>query len=638
MEEHNNPNLIPLFLLVSVMIIALGLIFVLAQAYWDEEGPGGQPTPVSGSMPLAEVDTPAAGAVPAAATLADGQPSAPVSPTASTASPTTPPSDMPVESVRSSSDLPATSPIDPARVEELLSSLTMEQKIGQMIMDALPAGVSDPQTRQRIVSDGLGGVIFLNVQMTPDQLRQTTQTLQAMATQEGSGIPLFFAWNHEGGRISRLGAGLTEFPSNMALGVTHDQLQLARAYGQAVGEEMSSLGVNMNYAPVLDVNTEPANPIIGLRAFGDDPATVAALGSAYIEGLQEAGVIAVAKHFPGHGGVDIDSHVDLPVVTASRSDIEQIDLPPFDAALDSNVGAVMVAHLQIPDLDPSGRPSSLSSAAVTGILRQQMEFDGLIMTDAIGMGAITDQYGIGEAAVMAIEAGNDMVLTVDPGEFEAVRSGLLSAIGAGRLTEARIDDSVRRILALKLAYDLIPSPETPVLGNMNAHLALSNQIADQAVTIDQDTRQWLPLDLPMGKLLLITPNMLAERHAGSAVGDGRSMLNELLSNRGIQVSEFFYDHASPASIGEVQNEALAQALSVDAIVVITWDAYLQQYHAGTMAQPQMINSLLQTGKPVIVVYGQLPYDKILTPDAPAQITMYGDTSAQLSTLVSRLLD
>jgi beta-N-acetylhexosaminidase len=424
----------------------------------------------------------------------------------------------------------------------------------------------------------------------------------------------------------------------MALGATDDQLQLARAYGQAVGEEMFSLGVNMNYAPVLDVNTEPANPIIGLRAFGDDPATVAALGSAYIEGLQEAGVIAVAKHFPGHGGVDIDSHVDLPVVTESRSEIEQIDLPPFDAALDSDVGAVMVAHLQIPDLDPSGRPSSLSSAAVTGILRQQMEYDGLVMTDAIGMGAITDQYGIGEAAVMAIEAGNDIVLAVDPGEFEAVRSGLLSAIGAGRLTEARIDDSVRRILALKLAYDLIPSPETPVLGNRNAHLALANQIADQAVTIDQDTRQWLPLALPTGNLLLITPNMLAERHAGSVVGDGRSMLNELLGNRGIQVSEFFYDHTSPASIGGVQNEALAQAPSVDAIVVITWDAHLQQYQTAAMAQPQMISSLLQTGKPVIVVYGQLPYDKTLTPDAPAQITMYGDTSAQLSTLVSRLLD
>lgn len=527
-------------------------------------------------------------------------------------------------------------PVDEPEVASLLAGLTLEQKVGQMLMVGLPGPELDDVAWQRVVQQGVGGVIFLDRNAeSPEQTRAFTQALQAAAMQQGPGLPLLIGWNHEGGTVARRAAGLTHFPSAMALGAA-GRPDLVHAIGRSMAVEMHSLGVNVNYAPVLDVNVEPANPVIGLRSFGDTPEVVADLGSRFISGQQEAGVIAVAKHFPGHGGVDVDSHVALPLLDTPLDSLQRVELPPFQVAVDNDVAAVMVAHLRVPAVDPGGAPSSLSPPVVNGILREQMGFDGVVMTDDMGMRAIRDHYSLAEAAVLAVLAGNDLLLAVETTrDPDVMRNALLNAVATGRIPESRIDDSVRRLIRLKLAYDLGAPPSHSLLENGPTHQSLAREAGAAAVTPLQDGAGWLPLPLRTGRLLLISPTAI---NPGSAVGDGRSLLYEKMAALGVNVEELFYDPHDPADIARVQAEALSRTVAADAVVVITWDAILRYTHHGETAQEELVNRLLDTDRSVVVVFGRLPYDRLRVPDAPTQIAIYGDTVGQLEGLVSLLLD
>jgi beta-N-acetylhexosaminidase len=526
-------------------------------------------------------------------------------------------------------------PVDEAEVEAILGRLTLEQKVGQMLMVGLPGPFLDDVTRQRIVDLGVGGVIFLERNTTsPEQVREFTQAMQSLAINQGPGLPLFIGWNQEGGSVIRRAAGLTQFPANMAVGLA-GQPETAFDIGQATAEEMLSLGVNMNFAPVLDVNTEPANPVIGLRSYGDIPELVAAYGQNYIQGQQQAGVIDVAKHFPGHGGVDVDSHLALPTLNSSLESLMQRELPPFQAALDADVAAVMVAHIQIPSLDPSGRPASLSDEIINGLLRDRLGFDGVIMTDALGMKAITDQYSFEEGAIQAVLAGNDMLLSVETSDQpERIHQALLGAVQDGRISEAQIDDSVRRLIRLKLAAPINPGPAGPLLPNQEVHRTLAENLGREAVKLLQDESDWLPLTAS-SRIVLITPDKM---NPGPTTGDQKSALGEKLAERGLNVTELFYNHESPEDIASIQSQALSLAPSADVYLVVTWDAILRYAHHQETAQENLVNALLTTGKPVVVVFGQLPYDAERLPDVPAQIAMYGDTAGQIEGVVSLLLD
>jgi beta-N-acetylhexosaminidase len=502
-----------------------------------------------------------------------------------------------------------------------------------MFMVGMPGSALDAATYGRVVNQGVGGVIFLEHNgISPQQLQGLTADLQRVAQQEGPGLPLFIGWNHEGGRVVRRGAGMTQFPSAMALGAI-GQPELVYQVGQVVGQEMTSLGVNMNYAPVLDVNTAPANPVIGLRSFGEDPALVAALGQQYIIGQQSAGIIAVAKHFPGHGSVTVDSHIGLPRLDATDAAISQTELPPFQAALVANVGAVMVAHLQVPALEPDGWPASLSPSIVGGLLRQQMGYAGVIMTDDMNMGAL-NAYTPQEAAVQAVLAGNDVLVTVNQANYELFRQALLDAVANGRIPEARIDESVRRIITLKLAYNLGQAAMGEPLPERAAHQILSATLGRLAARLIRDNAGWLPLNLPTNRLLVITPNKL---HVGSATGDGVSLLGELLQARGVTVTELVYIYNQPESVRQVAQQALALTSQVDGVVVVTWDAILRVAHVGDTVQEAMVNDLLATGKPVVAVAGQLPYDAYRLTAVPTLITLYGDTPGQIDGAVAWLL-
>ena len=536
--------------------------------------------------------------------------------------------------------IPATlTPTPPApdvesKVESILSQMTLDQKIGQMLMIGLPGTAVDDSTWNRIVGQNIGGIILLGRNTaSPEQVLSLTTNLQHTAVNEGFGLSLFIAWNHEGGRVSRHPAGMTWFPNTMAVGAINEP-ETAAAVAQAMGKEMLSLGVNMNYAPVLDVNSDPANPVIGLRAYSSQPEQVSQLGSAYIRTLQETGVIAVAKHFPGHGGVPVDSHLALPRLEATSDSIRQIELPPFATAVTNNIAAIMVAHLQVPALDPSDQPASLSTLIVNDLLRGEMGYDGLVMTDDMGMGAIINNYDLGQAAVLAVQAGNDMLLTVEYQRYpDIMRQAILDAVNNGIISEGRINESVRRILRLKLAHDLSAPPPTPVLPDQQAHQQLAYDVGMGAVQIRQDTAGWLPLDLPTGQLLLISPNKI---NPGSQLYDNQSLLGEVLAAEGLTITELFYDHESPADITAVQTQGIGVATAVDAIIIITWDANLRYAQWEETAQENLVNALLATGKPVIVVFGQLPYDHLRFPDAPTQIAAYGHTTGQITGIAAKL--
>lgn len=526
-------------------------------------------------------------------------------------------------------------PVDESEVEAILSRMTLEQKIGQMQMVGLPGPFLDDVTRRRIVDLGVGGAIFLERNTTsPDQVLELTQSMQNLAINQGPGLPLFIGWNHEGGSVVRRAAGLTQFPANMAVGLS-GQPETAFEIGQATAEEMLSLGVNMNFAPVLDVNTEPANPVIGLRSYGDIPELVAAYGQNYIQGQQQTGVIAVAKHFPGHGGVDVDSHLALPTLDSSLESVTESELPPFQAALDADVAAIMVAHIQIPALDPSGRPASLSNEIVNGLLRDRWGFDGVIMTDALGMQAITDQYSFEEGAIQAMMAGNDLLLTVETSDHpERIHQALVGAVQASRISESQIDDSVRRLIRLKLAAPINPGPAGPLLPNQDVHRTLAENLGRAAVKLFQDEPGWLPLTVS-SRVVLVTPDKM---NPGPTAGDQKSALGEKLAGRGLSVTELFYNDESPGDIASIQGRALSLAQSADVYVVVTWDAILRYAHHQETAQESLVNALLATGKPVVAVFGQLPYDTERVPNAPAQIAMYGDTDGQIEGVVRLLLD
>ena len=491
----------------------------------------------------------------------------------------------------------------------------------------------------RVGQQGVGGVIFLEHNtVSAEQVAAFTQALQAEAMGQGAGLPLLIGWNHEGGPVERGEAGVTVFPSAMALGAAN-RPELVYEIGQAVGAEMRSLGVNVNFAPVLDVNSNMANPVIGLRSFGADPALVADMGQQYIAGQQSAGTIAVAKHFPGHGGVDVDSHVDLPLLDTSVELLYTRDLPPFWSAVDAGVGGVMVAHLQIPALEPNGGPASLSPHVVNGLLREQMGYDGVVMTDDMGMGAIVNHYAVEEAAIQAVLAGNDLLLTVNvEGDVDRMRAALLNAVTGGRIPLERIDEAVRRIIRLKLAYNVgAPPPAAPpvtVPAEQEAHEQLAAAAGSAAVTVLRDEGGWLPLQLPNRTILLITPATL---DADASRGNGLSLLGELLAARGLTVTERFYLPDAAVSVAQAQSEAAALALTVDAVVVLTSNAILREAHEGDGAQTNLVRELHGTGRPVVVVFSQLPYDAQLMPELPAQIATYGDTVWQVEGLVGVLM-
>ncbi|WP_157250445.1 beta-N-acetylhexosaminidase [Nonomuraea typhae] len=340
-------------------------------------------------------------------------------------------------------------------VQKVLAGLTREEKVGQLFMPVLYGTAADSvsgenqarfgaQTPAKVIAKyHLGGVILFPANVkSAGQVVKLTNGMQAAAKK----VPLLIGTDQENGLVSRMAALMTDLPSADRVGATGDTAY-SRAVAKATGDELKVLGVNLDFAPVADVNLNPRNPVIGRRAFGSDPGKVAKMVGAAVRGFGDAGVASTAKHFPGHGDTSTDSHTGLPVIKHSRAQWEKLDAPPFEAAIAAGVDAVMSAHIVMPKLDPSGDPATLSKPILTGLLRGKLGFDGVISTDALNMEGVRKKYGDGEVAVRAVLAGADLLLM--PNDFPKAYAAVLGAVKSGRISEARLDASVTRLLTLR---------------------------------------------------------------------------------------------------------------------------------------------------------------------------------------------
>ena len=354
-------------------------------------------------------------------------------------------------------------------ITEMISQMTLDEKLGQMMFAGVSGTSLQQETTSLIRDYKVGGLIlYANNLETPQQTVSLMNDL--MAANVTNRLPLFMGTDQEGGKVVRLPGPLKNFPTNQKVGDIN-QAQFSFEIGQLLGEQLKAFGFNLDFAPVMDVNSNPNNPIIGDRSFSSNPDIVSQLGIQTMKGLESQQVIPVIKHFPGHGDTSVDSHLELPKVSKSLDDLKQLELIPFKTAIDKGVDVVMVGHILLPKIDQQ-YPSSMSKEIITGILRNQLGFDGVVMTDDMTMKAITNHFNIGQAAVDSVKAGNDIILIAH--EFSNVTSAidaLKAAVKNGEITEKQINDSVRRIIQLKQKYQLVNQPIQAVdLNKLNAHI------------------------------------------------------------------------------------------------------------------------------------------------------------------------
>ena len=363
-----------------------------------------------------------------------------------------------------STPTPALTPVpEPDPFAEQLAAMTVEEKVGQLLIGGFEGTEIGDQATRLVQEYQVGGLILYGRNIAgAGQLVTLTNGLKAL---NGDGIPLFLSIDQEGGGVDRMPPEVRRTPGAYCVGQT-GSVPAAQSYGDVLAAECAAFGLNLDFAPVLDVWSNPGNTVIGQRAFSADARPVAGLGPAAARRMMDQGIIPAVKHFPGHGDTAVDSHVGLPVVDKSPEELEETELIPFRAAIqsagtDGQVPAVMVAHILLTQLDPE-RPASLSPAVVTGLLRDELGFAGAVLTDDLTMGAVTQSYGLGEAAVLAVEAGCDILLVCHgPDSVPAVRTALLEAAASGRITAERLDESVYRILRLKTEYALTNEPVSP---------------------------------------------------------------------------------------------------------------------------------------------------------------------------------
>jgi beta-N-acetylhexosaminidase len=389
---------------------------------------------------------------------------------------------------------------DTASLQEL-AAWSLRQKLGQMVMCGFD-GTTPSESILRLIRDyRVGGVIYFRRNIgTAAEVAELSRSLREVHDALG-GPPLWIAVDQEGGMVARIDRDATVVPGNMALGAA-GKPEYAYEAARISGVELRQMGINLNFAPCVDVNNNPANPVVGVRSFGEDPELVAALGAAAVQGFQEVGVSACTKHFPGHGDTAADSHHELPLVPHGRERLEQVELPPFRSAIEAGVDAVMTAHVRFPAWEPSGVAATLSPAILSGLLREELRFDGVVVTDCLEMNAISQTVGVGRGAVLAVAAGADMVLVShrEDRQVEALES-LYAAALSGELPMERIDEAVARIVRAKLrreeAWWQAEAGGVGVIG-CGAHVEWVEETAERSVTLVRAEPGVLPLrgDVP----------------------------------------------------------------------------------------------------------------------------------------------
>jgi len=524
-----------------------------------------------------------------------------------------------------------------ARVAAALQGMSVQEKVGQLFFqnvygsDATTAdarniplyGVASPA--EVVQKYHLGGVIYFawtDSVKNPTQITGLSNGLQKSAIESGAHVPLMIATDQEQGVVTRIGPPATQFPGSMALGAGRSVAD-ARTAAAITGQELKAMGINTNFAPDADVNVNALNPVIGTRSFSSDPTLVAAMVTAQVNGYQkDAGINATPKHFPGHGDTATDSHTGIPIITHSKAQWEQIDAPPFKAAIKAGTNMIMSGHLVVPALDPSGDPATLSEPILTGVLRGELGYKGVIITDSLGMKGVRDKYGDAEVAVRAVLAGVDSLLMTPA--MDASYNAVLTAVASGRISEKRLNESVSRILLLKLKQGILFHPYTDVSGigsvvGTPAHLAAADAITDRTTTVIKNDDATLPM-VATGKKVLVTGY-------GAAT---TTTLADALTRRSATVTRTVTG-AAPADAAIA--DAVAKAAGQDAIVVTTmkaWDTTVTDKLGG---QKRLVQALLATGTPVVVVAVRDPYDIAYLPGVSTYLATYSYSPVAIESAV-----
>ncbi|GIJ44133.1 beta-N-acetylhexosaminidase [Virgisporangium aliadipatigenens] len=525
----------------------------------------------------------------------------------------------------------------PAAASSPLAGMTLEEKVGQLfVVEVYGQDADTPNAgNQRLYGVDTpaqviekykpGGVIYFDARRGPDNVREPRQIatlsngLQAAALRQRRHIPLLISTDQEGGAVVyRLTAPATAMPGNMALGAGRSTRD-ARRSAEVIAAELKSVGINQNYAPVADVNVNPANPVIGVRSFGEDPALVSRMVAAQVDGYHAGGTATVAKHFPGHGDTATDSHFGLPEVTHSREQLAAIDLPPFRSAIRAGVDTIMTAHVVLRSVDPSGAPATMSKPVLTGLLRGELRYDGLIVTDALDMGGATGTYPPDVAPVEAFKAGADQLVLAP--QLDTAYQAVLGAVRSGAIPMRRLDESVRRILRLKERRGLFrdpfvdPARAVTTVGRPE-HLADAQAITDRTTTLVRNDAGLLPLGTTPRNVLVAGWGVTTTATIGAA-----------LTGRGHAVD---VQETGTAPTQARIDEVVARSAERDLVVVSTQNA------AANPQQRALVAALLATGKPVVVAGMRNPYDIAYLGAAPTYLATYGYTAGSIESLVRTL--
>ncbi|MDQ1070389.1 glycoside hydrolase family 3 protein [Streptomyces canus] len=526
---------------------------------------------------------------------------------------------------------------DDKKLRSLISRMTLEEKVGQLFVmrvyghsatapdqadvDANLKEIGVRTAAEMIARYRVGGIIYFtwaHNTRDPHQIADLSNGIQKASLRQPRGLPVLVSTDQEHGIVCRVGEPATLFPGAMAIGAGGSRKD-AHALGRVAGQELRAIGIRQNYSPVADVNVNPANPVIGVRSFGSEAGAVAGLVAAEVAGYQGAGVAATAKHFPGHGDTAVDSHYGFPVITHSRELWEKLDAVPFRAAIRAGIDSIMTAHIQFPALDASGDPATLSQPILTGILRGELGYDGVVVTDSLGMEGVRTKYGDDRVPVLALKAGADQLL--NPPSLDVAWNAVLRAVQGGELTEARLDESILRILRLKARLGLFEKPYvshggvTRTVGTP-AHLAAADRIAERTTTLLVNEGRLLPLNRNTHPKLLVVGADPAS--PSGTTGPPTGVLAAALTELGFTATALPTGTApSAATIAQ----AVAAAQDADAVIVGTYNI--------TAAQKTLVEQLVATGRPVVAVAIRNPYDVAQLPTVPAYLAAYSWTDVEL---------
>ncbi|MCC8251567.1 glycoside hydrolase family 3 protein [Saccharothrix luteola] len=515
-------------------------------------------------------------------------------------------------------------------VADAVRRMSLEEKVGQLFVTyayGATVDASDPASvaanrRQHGVDNAeqlirkyhLGGIVYFawsGNTANPAQVAALSNGIQRV-----SAIPALISTDQEYGVVSRIGEPVTPFPGNMALGAARDP----EAAGEAAliaGRELRAMGVNQDFAPVADVNVNALNPVIGVRSFAEDPELTAQLVEAQVRGYERGGVSATAKHFPGHGDTAVDSHTGLPVIGHSREDWERLDAPPFRRAIAAGIDSIMTAHIVVPALDPSGDPATLSRPIITGVLRDRLGYEGVVITDSLGMAGVRQEYGDDRVPVLALKAGVDQLLM--PPDIDLAFNAVLAAVRDGELTEQRIDQSVRRILRMKAKRGLFDDPfvdpaRLPEVVGTAPNKQAAQRITDRTTTLVRNAV--LPLRTPPATVFATGWGTTADpvpHRLADAVGRRSATTSALVTGA----------NPNQATI----DRAVAGSTAADLTIVATNKAWTD------VGQQNLVKALLATGKPVVVIAVRDPYDIAYFPEAQTYLATYSYTAVSVESAV-----